>query len=350
MQILDGDIPDRPAFWFMRQAGRYLPEYRETRATEKSFLDLVFNPKKAAEITLQPIHRFGMDAAILFSDILVVPHALQQKVVFHENTGPKLDPIRDVNDLGKLNPDKLKQILAPIAETVDLVVSKLPKNTAMIGFCGAPWTVATYMVEGGSSKDYALIKKWAYRDPKGFSYLQTIIMETTLEYLTMQVDAGAEAIMIFDSHAGQVPPALFESVILKPTQKLIKMFRDRHPGVPVIGFPRGVNQEHMLRYVRETVVNAVQIDEMTSVKWAYNELSMLMPVQGNMDPAVLLAGGDTLKKTATQIMTRFCDRPFIFNLGHGVNKHTPIKHVEYLAALIKDFSNFAASVQRASEG
>lgn len=349
LEILDGEIGERPAFWFMRQAGRYLPEYRELRAQEKSFLDLVFNPKKASEITLQPIRRFGMDAAILFSDILVIPHALQQKLVFEEQVGPKLDPIREVNDLSKLNSKKFRPMLSPIGETIELTRKALPSSTALIGFCGAPWTVSTYMIEGGSSKDYAYSKKWAYRDPKGLSYLQTIIQESTLEYLSMQVDAGVDAIMIFDSHAGQLPPALFESLVIKPTQKLVKQFKDRHPHIPVIGFARGASQEHLLRYVRETGINAVQIDEMTSIKWAYDEFSMLMPIQGNMDPAVLIAGGDTLKKTATHIMNRFCDRPFIFNLGHGMNKNTPVKHVEYLASLIREFSNFTASIEMASE-
>jgi uroporphyrinogen decarboxylase len=350
LDILGGDIANRPAFWFMRQAGRYLPEYREIRSKEKTFLDLVFNPEKAAEITLQPIRRFGMDAAILFSDILVVPHALQQKVTFLEDIGPKLDPIREVNDLGKLDAKKIKTVLEPINETIRLVRKQLPSNAALIGFCGAPWTVASYMVEGGASKDYIHSKKWAYRDPKGFSYLLTIIQETSLEYLTMQIEAGAEAIMIFDSHAGQLPPALFDPLIIKPTQKLIKSLRERYPKIPIIGFPRGLSPEHILKYVKETGVTAIQIDELTSYKWAYDELSMLLPIQGNIDPAVLLSGGEVLKKTAINLMNRFCDRPFIINLGHGVHKNTPIKHVEYLANLVKDFSNVSASIEMMAGG
>lgn len=349
MEALDGEIGERPAFWYMRQAGRYLPEYRQIRQKAKSFLDMALTPEIAAEITLQPIRRFHPDAAIIFSDILMVPYALEQKVDFKEGEGPVLDPIREVNDLGKLRGQKelIVKKFQPVADAIKIAKEGLPPDVAMLGFAGAPWTVATYMIEGGGSKDFAMAKKWAYRDPKGFSYLQTIIIETTVEYLSMQVEAGADAVMIFDSHAGVLPPVLFDPLVIRPTQRLVKLFKTRHPKVPVIGFPRFIGDKYQL-YIRTTGVNAVQIDEKVTIKEAHEVLSMLMPVQGNLDPAVVLAGGEAMKKAAENVMSKMADRPFILNLGHGMHKATPVKHVEYLSELVRRFSNLAAAAEMLS--
>jgi len=347
LEILSGDIAERPAFWFLRQAGRYLPEYRDLRTKAGSFLNLVTSPELAAEVTLQPVRRFHPDAAILFSDILMVPYALQQKLEFTEGEGPKLDPIREFNDMGKLSPKKILERLEHAKEAVKLAKEDLPKDVAMVGFCGAPWTTATYMVEGGGSKDFNMIKKWAYRDPKGFNGLLTVIIETTVEFLSLQVQGGADAVMIFDSHAGIVPPALYDSSVIRPTQRLVKLFKARHPKIPVVGYPRGVGEGYQ-HFAKTTGINAIHIDERVTPKYAYDHLSMLMPVQGNIDPGAVLAGGESLKKATEQLMMRMCDRPFIMNVGHGLHKSTPVRHVEYLAEQTRRFSNLAAAAEMLS--
>ncbi|MBV6634108.1 MAG: uroporphyrinogen decarboxylase [Alphaproteobacteria bacterium] len=344
LEILDGDIAERPAFWFLRQAGRYMQEYRDVRAKAGSFLNLVTNPQLAAEVTLQPIRRFHPDAAIVFSDILMVPYALQQKLEFVEGEGPKLDPIREFNDMGKLTPANIKERVAHATETVKLAKAGLPEDVAMIGFAGSPWTVATYMVEGGGTKDFAMAKKWAYRDPRGFNGLLTVIIETTVEFLSAQIEGGVEAVMLFDSHAGALPPQLYEPLVVRPTQRLVKALKARHPKTPIIGFPRGVGENYQ-HFAKITGINAIHIDEFVTPKYAYDHLSMLMPVQGNIDPGAVLAGGEALKKAAESIMMRMCDRPFILNVGHGLNKATPIRHVEYLADLTRRFSNLAAAAE-----
>lgn len=344
LEILSGDLVERPAFWFLRQAGRYLPEYRELRAKAGSFLKMVTSPELAAEVTLQPVKRFHPDAAILFSDILMVPYALGQKLEFKENEGPVLDPIREYNDLGKLSPKSISERVSHAMEAVQMTREDLPPDVAMIGFAGAPWTVASYMVEGGSTKDFAMIKKWAYRDPKGFNALLTVIIETTAEFLSAQIRGGAEAVMLFDSHAGVAPPALYETVVVRPNQRLVKLIKAKHPKIPIIGYPRGVG-EHYQHFAKISGINAIHIDEFITPKYAYDHLSMLMPVQGNIDPAAVLAGGDALKKAAEAIMMRMCDRPFILNVGHGLHKATPVRHVEYLADLVRRFSNLAAAAE-----
>ncbi|MEM6903320.1 MAG: uroporphyrinogen decarboxylase [Pseudomonadota bacterium] len=344
LEIVDGDIAERPAFWFLRQAGRYMQEYRDIRARAGGFLDLVTNPKMAAEVTLQPIRRFHPDAAILFSDILMVPYALQQKLEFVEGEGPKLDPIREFNEMGKLTPKHIKERIAHATETVKLAKADLPDDVAMIGFAGSPWTVATYMVEGGASKDFAMAKKWAYRDPRGFNGLLTVIIETTVEFLSAQIEGGADCVMLFDSHAGALPQQLYEPLVVRPTQRLVKALKAKHPKTPIIGFPRGIGDNYQ-HFAKITGVNAIHIDEFVTPKYAYDHLSMLMPVQGNIDPGAVLAGGEALKKAAESIMMRMCDRPFILNVGHGLHKSTPIRHVEYLADLTRRFSNLAAAAE-----
>ena len=344
LEIVDGDIAERPAFWFLRQAGRYMEEYRTLRAKAGGFLDMVTNPAYASEVTLQPVRRFHPDAAILFSDILMVPYALQQKLEFVDGSGPKLDPIREFNDMGKLNPKLIVERLAHATEAAKLAKKGLPDDVALIGFAGAPWTVATYMVEGGGSKDFAMAKKWAYRDPRGFNGLLTVIIETTVEFLSAQIKGGAEAVMIFDSHAGVLPPVLYDTLVVRPTQRLVKLLKAKHPKIPIIGYPRGVGENYQ-HYAKVTGINAIHIDEKVTPQYAYDHLSMLMPVQGNIDPAAVLAGGDSLKKAAETIMLRMCDRPFILNVGHGLHKSTPVRHVEYVADLCRRFSNLAAAAE-----
>ncbi|MEO0393873.1 MAG: uroporphyrinogen decarboxylase family protein, partial [Pseudomonadota bacterium] len=229
-------------------------------------------------------------------------------------------------------------------EAMERAKEQLPDDVAIIGFAGSPWTVATYMVEGGGSKDFAMAKKWAYRDPKGFNGLLTVIIETTVEFLSAQIQGGAEAVMLFDSHAGVLPPALYEPLVVRPTQRLIKALKARHPKIPIIGFPRGVGENYQ-HFAKVTGVSAIHIDERVTPQYAYDHLSMLMPVQGNMDPGAVLAGGEALKKAAESVMMRMCDRPFILNVGHGLHKSTPVRHVEYVADLCRRFSNLAAAAE-----
>jgi uroporphyrinogen decarboxylase len=337
LDVLNGQKTERVPFWFMRQAGRYLPEYRELRAKAGGFLKMVYDPKTAAEITMQPIRRFGMDAAIIFSDILVIPQALGQKLEFMEGEGPKLEPL---SNFGKLNFKNFESVLAPVYESLTRVKTELStkgfNSTALIGFCGAPWTVASYMVEGGGSKDFHRVKALAYSDPEGFSNLIGTLVEASTMYLLKQIAAGAEAVQIFDSWAGILDPDQFAKWVIKPTKDMVKSIRQQHPNVPVIGFPRAAGQNY-LAYVQETGVTAVGIDTQVPPKWAARTLQPLVPVQGNLDPACLYAGGDALTLATEKILTELSGGPFVFNLGHGVHKDTPVEHVEALVKLIKDY-------------
>lgn len=329
LRALAGEILDVPPIWLMRQAGRYLPEYREVRAQANGFLDLCYSPDKACEVTLQPIRRYGFDAAILFSDILVIPHALQQKVWFVEGEGPKLEPLIVDSDLSILKPDAVLGHLQPVFETVAKLNATLPMETALIGFAGAPWTVATYMIEGGSSRDFARTKLWAYRNPASFQRLMDILVESTANYLIAQVDAGAQALQLFDSWAGALDEAGFHTWSIAPTKALVAKIRECHPSVPIIGFPRGAGPLYV-DYVRETGVNAVSLDQGLPVAWAARELQPVTTVQGNLDPMVLLAGGDVLTLAVDRILDAFGDGPHVFNLGHGIIKETPPEHVTQL--------------------
>lgn len=342
---LKGQVQNRPPFWFMRQAGRYLPEYMELRAEAGGFLDMVYNPDFAAEVTVQPIRRFNMDAAILFSDILVIPHALGQKLEFVKGEGPKLDPIRNAKQLGKLakyGEVSIHETLNPIYETVSNVRSMLSRegyqDTALIGFAGAPWTVACYMVDGQGSKDFQHTKKWAYSDPEGFDRLIDILVTSSADYLIAQIEAGAEAIKIFDSWAGIVDENLFEKYIIAPAQKIVSLVKQKHPDIPVIGFARGAGVQN-IRYVQETKIDGIATDQMTPVKWIKDNLQPLATVQGNLDPYCLLAGGKALEISALNILENLSGAPFIFNLGHGINKETPSEHVAQLSQIIHNFKN-----------
>ncbi len=336
LAALKGETCQSPPFWLMRQAGRYLPEYRELRAKAGSFLDLCYNPELAAEVTLQPIRRYGMDAAILFSDILVVPHALGQKLDYLEGEGPKLDPVRNTSALKRLSKDRFHAILAPVYETVRLLSKALPPEVTLIGFAGSPWTVASYMVEGGGTKEFAHLKTWAYTDPAGFDALIDLLVDVTADYLIAQIEAGAEVVQLFDSWAGVLPPGPFNRYVIAPTRRIVDRVKAEHPNVPVIGFPRGAGLLYE-DYVNGSGVDAVGLDTTVPPLWAARTLQTRLPVQGNLDPIQLIAGGDSLRTATEEILEALADRPFIFNLGHGVTQQTPPEHVGQLAKILKSW-------------
>jgi uroporphyrinogen decarboxylase len=333
LAALRSEKPTRTPLWLMRQAGRYLPEYRELRAKAGGFLDLCYNPAYAAEITLQPLRRFDLDAAILFSDILVIPKALGQDLRFETGEGPALPPIRDLAGLEKLDQSRFLESLSPIFETVRRVKTDLPPQATLIGFAGAPWTVACYMVEGGGSKEFAHVKSWAFRDPDSFQVLIDLLVEKTIIYLSAQCDAGAEAVQLFDSWASALPPAEFNRWVIQPTAKIVKALREKHPHIPFIGFPRGAGFGFE-RYVRETGVNGVGIDQNVPADWARDHLQPLTTVQGNLDPILLLTGGNRMEEEANRLLETLSPGRFIFNLGHGVLQQTPPDHVARLVDLV----------------
>jgi len=317
----------------MRQAGRYLPEYRALRADKGGFLDLVYDSDAAAEITLQPLKRFSeLDAAILFSDILIIPFAIGQNLTFIAGEGPRLTPPLMNAGLDELQPFLVR--LEPIYETVRKVRARLAPSKALIGFAGAPWTVATYMVAGQGSRDQAETRRLAYAEPERFAALIERIEEVTFSYLSGQIEAGAEAVQLFDSWAGSLSPAQFEQWVIAPTARLVRRIHDHHPGVPVIGFPKGAGGK-IAAYARETGVDAIGLDETVDPVWAAAELPEGLPVQGNLDPLALIAGGEDLASAAKSILDAFAGRPHIFNLGHGILQDTPIAHVEQLLAIVK---------------
>lgn len=318
----------------MRQAGRYLPEYRAIREQAGGFLDLCYDPEMAAEVTLQPVRRFGFDAAILFSDILVIPHALGQGVRFEAGEGPKLDPIRTADDLALLRLDRLHERLDPIYDTVARVAGELPDQSALIGFAGAPWTVATYMIEGGSSRDYPNSKGWALGDPDGFDNLVGILIEATSAYILRQIEAGAEAIQLFDTWAGVLPAPAFERFSAEPIREIARRVKTAHPKIPVIAFPRGA-AIYLPALARAPEIDAIGVDYSIDPAWAAREIQPNACVQGNLDPTLLMAGGTELEKSVTYIVEALSGGPHIFNLGHGILPQTPIKHVEQLLKAVR---------------
>jgi len=340
LRTMGGEVLDRVPFWFMRQAGRYLPEYREFRQKAGGFLNLVYEPEMATEITLQPLRRFGMDAAILFSDILVVPHALGQALEFVAGEGPKLDPIIDVEQITQLKVEQAEVVYGKVYAAIEEIRMGMEREgfnqTTLIGFAGAPWTVACYMVQGGGSKDFQAPREWAYRDPDGFGMLIDLLVETTSEYLIGQVRAGVETLQIFDSWAGCLDAHQFHRWVIQPTKTIIDNIRNEYPEIPVIGFPKGAGVSYR-DYVRDTGVTAVSIDYSVSTSWAASALQSQVPVQGNLDPVCLLAGGDELKRAIDKIFNDLGHGPLIFNLGHGIAKETPVEHVEALVSHIQDF-------------
>ena len=332
LAVLKGERRDPPPIWMMRQAGRYLPEYRVLREHKGGFLDLVYDSEAAAEVTLQPLKRFALDAAILFSDILIVPFALGQNLSFVAGEGPRLTPPLASSPLEDLNPFPGR--LDPIYATVARVKAELDSAITLIGFAGAPWTVATYMVAGEGSRDQSAARRMAYIDPGRFGAIIERIEAVTFDYLSGQIAAGAEAVQLFDSWAGSLAPAEFERWVIGPTARLVARLKVQHPGVPVIGFPKGAGGK-LGAYARETKVTAVGLDETVDPAWAHKELPKRMPVQGNLDPLALIAGGEALRSSVQRILDALAERPHIFNLGHGILQETPIAHVEELMALLK---------------
>ena len=333
LAVLGGEILNPPPLWLMRQAGRYLPEYRALRTEKGGFLELVYDSKTAAEITLQPIHRFKLDAAILFSDILIVPHAMGMNLTFGIGEGPRLTPALLGGLLDDLEP--VPSRLASIYETVRRVKAALSPEVALIGFAGSPWTVATYMVAGAGSKDQSEARRLAYRDPGAFATLIDRIVAVTVDYLSGQIEAGAQTVQLFDSWAGSLAPSEFERWVIAPTADIVGRLMVRHPDVPIIGFPKGAGAK-LAAYAAETGVDAIGLDETVDPAWADAMMPPGMPVQGNVDPLALIAGGDTLKASVTRIRAAFDERPHILNLGHGILPDTPIVHVEELIALVRD--------------
>ena len=322
---------ERP-IWLMRQAGRYLPEYRELRAEKGGFLPLVYDSEAAAEITLQPIRRFGFDGAILFSDILIVPHAIGQDLQFLAGEGPQLSP--RLVDAALSSLEAAPERLAPIYETVSRVKAGLGSACTLLGFAGSPWTVATYMVAGEGSRDQHETRALAYRDPAAFQAIIDAIVAVTVDYLVGQAEAGAEAVQLFDSWAGSLAPAEFERWVIAPTAAIIAALRVRAPGLPIIGFPKGAGAK-LPAYAVETGVDAIGLDETFDPVWAARALPLGMPVQGNLDPLLLLTGGAELERQARLILDCFADRPHVFNLGHGIGQHTPVEHVEQLLGIVR---------------
>jgi uroporphyrinogen decarboxylase len=331
---LSGEAIDPPPIWLMRQAGRYLPEYRDVRAKAGSFLDLCLNPTLAAEVTLQPLRRFDLDAAIVFSDILMVPHALGQTLEFVEGEGPKLEPIRNGKEIARLDRAAAEARFVPVYETVARVVAELPPGMPLIGFCGAPWTVATYMVEGQGSKDQAEARLWAYRDPSSVQSLIDLLVETSIAYLLGQVKAGAGLLQIFDSWAGSLPDDEFARWCIQPTGAIVAGVKAVFPEIPIIGFPRGCGASAE-RYAQETKIDAIGCDTGMPLAYMCETLQARLPVQGNLDPLLLLAGGPRLEHRTKEILDLLSGGPFVFNLGHGILPDTPPAHVARLVELVK---------------
>ncbi|WP_334183247.1 uroporphyrinogen decarboxylase [Novosphingobium sp.] len=332
--LLGTNTSKRPV-WLMRQAGRYLPEYRALRAEKGGFLALVYDTDAAAEITLQPIRRFGFDGAILFSDILIVPYAMGQNLEFLAGEGPKLTPRLVESALENLS--AVPERLTPIYETVRKVRAGLDSDKTMLGFAGSPWTVATYMCAGEGSRDQHETRAMAYRDPSAFAEIIQAIVGVTVEYLSGQIQAGAEAVQLFDSWAGSLSPAQFERWVIAPNAAIVAEVKARHPETPIIGFPKGAG-EKLPAYARETGVDAVGIDETIDPIWAARELPSGLPVQGNLDPLLLLSGGDDLESQTHRVLDAFADRPHVFNLGHGIGQFTPIENVERLLGIVRNWS------------
>jgi uroporphyrinogen decarboxylase len=332
LAVLKGERQRLAPRWMMRQAGRYLPEYRALRADKGGFLELVYDSAAAAEITLQPLRRFGtgangLHAAILFSDILIVPYAMGQKLWFEAGEGPRLAPTLLESTLDALTPDYSRY--EAIYETVRLVRAQLAPETTFLGFAGSPWTIATYMVAGQGSKDHSAARKMAYAEPERFGAIIDAIVDATVPYLIGQIDAGVDAVQLFDSWAGSLSPQQFARWVIAPNRRIVEQLRAARPGVPIIGFPKGAGAK-LIDYARETGVDAVGLDETLDPVWANSVLPEGLPVQGNLDPLVLIAGGEALDEAIDAILAAFPTRPHIFNLGHGITPETPIAHVEQM--------------------
>lgn len=332
LDVLRGKTVSPPPLWMMRQAGRYLPEYRETRRRAGSFLDLCYNPDIAVEVTLQPIERFGFDASILFSDILVVPHALGRDVRFEEGRGPLLTPI-SATEIAALDGETFHVNLEPVYETVRRLRTRLPDQTTLIGFCGAPWTVATYMIAGHGTSDQAPARLFAYREPAAFLQLLNVLADHSAAYLIRQIEAGADVVQIFDSWSGVLDEVSFEAFCVRPVAEIVRQVRAVHPDIPIIGFPKGAGA-HYRSYRQKTGVTGLGLDWTVPLTTA-RELQRDGAVQGNLDPLRLVAGDKALSDGVDAILKALGDGPLIFNLGHGITPETPIAHVEAMVKMVR---------------
>ncbi|NQX79253.1 MAG: uroporphyrinogen decarboxylase [Hyphomicrobiaceae bacterium] len=337
LNTLSGQNTQITPIWLMRQAGRYLPEYRSIRMQASGFLNLCYTPDLAVEVTLQPIRRYDFDAAILFSDILVVPHALGQQIEFVEGDGPILDPIQNAHDLSKLNLDRVNDKFLVICETVKKIRKALSKEKALIGFCGAPWTVATYSIAGRSTLDQAPARLFAYKDPQTFASLIDLLTETSINYLSQQIEAGVDAVQLFDSWAGVLPDKEFDRWVVQPTKKIVSTLKSLYPSIPIIGFPKAAGIK-TIQYVLETGVQALGCDSSLPLSFMRNKLaSKNIVLQGNLDPLLLVAGGKAMENRINQILEIMRDKPFIFNLGHGIVPMTPPENVAHLVETVRSF-------------
>ena len=332
VRVLEGSPEKVPPVWLMRQAGRYLPEYRKLRAEAGSFWAMALTPHYAAEVTLQPIRRFGFDAAILFSDILTVPEALGQKVTFTEGEGPSLTPVSSAKGFHQ-DHEAWAKYFEPVYEALRLTRAGLGDETALLGFAGAPWTLATYLAAGAGGDEQKAAKLWAYRDPEGFGQLLDILSDCVAFHLIRQLEAGADAVQIFDSWASGLPPALFAQVVIAPTKKIVAAVRAARPGARIIGFPRAATLAGYEAYVQATGVDAVSLDTSAPMRWATKNLGCA--IQGNLDPIALIAGGAALDRAVDDILQATAGKPHVFNLGHGILPETPIAHVERLVARVR---------------
>jgi uroporphyrinogen decarboxylase len=338
LRVLAGSHESVPPIWLMRQAGRYLPEYRAIRERAGGFLDLCLNSDLASEVTLQPVRRFGFDAAILFSDILIIPLALGRKVEFLAGEGPKLEPLTDATVLADVRETIEHDVVAPVYETVSKVKGSLDDRTALIGFCGAPWTVATYMVAGEATPDQGPARNFAYRDPENFTRLIDLLVQASIEYLVGQLRAGAEVVQIFDTWAGVLGPDQFDRWCIAPTQKIVEGVRRHIPQAKIIGFPRGAGAM-ALPYVEMTGVSAFGIDWTFERSIARDMLQSRVPLQGNVDPVALLAGGTALDREVDDVMKELGSGPLVFNLGHGILPETPIAHVDRMLKRVRGWKS-----------
>ena len=333
--VLEGQTVSPPPIWLMRQAGRYLPEYRETRAEAGSFLDLCYSPNHAVEVTLQPIRRYGFDAAILFSDILVIPDALKRNVRFVQGEGPQMDPL-DVADVAMLRPDGVLEHLAPVIETVRRLRQELPEETALLGFCGAPWTVATYMIAGHGTSDQAPARLFSYRHPEEFRRLLDLLADISAEYLIAQIDAGADAVQIFDSWAGVLGEEEFQRYAVGPVARIVRRIRSARPGARIIAFAKGAGM-NLSHYRQGTDASAIGLDWTVPLSFAA-ELQKDGPVQGNLDPMRVVAGGRALEEGIDAILQTLGNGPLIFNLGHGITPEADPAHVTDLVRRVRGTS------------
>jgi uroporphyrinogen decarboxylase len=334
LRALAGERLDPPPWWLMRQAGRLLPAYREIRAKASDFISLCLTPELAVEVTLQPIRRFGMDAAILFSDILLIPLALGQRLGFPGDR-PALDPIADSEGIDALSADQVVSRLEPVFETTRRCRAELPGTKALIGFAGAPWTVATYMVEGGSSRDFQRVRAWSYRDPAGFAALIEIVTEATLAFLSAQIEAGADVVQLFDTCAGVLSESGFARWVIEPTRRITEVLKTRFPGCPVIGFPRGAGLLYQT-YASDAGIGAISLDTVVPLSFARDSLQPRLPIQGNLDPVVLAVGGSVLSDAVANLRRELGSAAYVFNLGHGVLLQTPPENVAALARLLAE--------------